>query len=170
MYKRPLTQKYKRMKNYTLTDWFSAIKLGLWDQGYVDNVGYVKKYKNILYDIPQSPDFNYSELITCGISVSNQIILVKTDTLASYNNINKHEYLLSFAVRDVFTGNWSTTEYILRCYNKETWIQSVYPMARKSATKGNTHQMTKSKPYEIKNRATYSVRGRELPQPRRFKS
>jgi len=43
-------------------------------------------------------------------------------------------------------------------------------MAHKEAEKKNTYQMTKSKPYELRNRASFSVRGRELPQPRRFKS
>ncbi|WP_075603035.1 hypothetical protein [Saccharicrinis aurantiacus] len=158
------------MKGNLLTDWFTAMKLDLWDRGYVDSVGYVKKSNSILVQKPKVSELNDLSWNEYGIAVSSHVFLTQTKHLSKFSHTKQQEYALTFAIRDVFSGEWSSCEYLLRCYNNEPWIQNVYGMAHKEAEKKNTYQMTKSKPYELRNRASFSVRGRELPQPRRFKS
>ncbi len=140
----------------TIQDWFNRIKLGIWGQGHISDVGYAKK---VLFQNPSSEVHIDNDL---GIRLSNYLTLLSYQQVAGGNNAT---YELCFAIKNYYTGLWRLENYCLYTEGKGLWLNN----KNKSKETSSLFQMSKDSPFELKERANFTVRGRELPKPRGFK-
>lgn len=147
---------------YDIDTWLVLVKMSLWDFAYVKDVGYVKACNN------NEVDQCYFDDVCTGKQLSNNMVLLACDFLGKQGN--KEEYRLCFAVRHPFSGHWEQRLFQLVCQKHETWIQRVRNKDSVKHKNQNIYQMSKNSAFELKERRNFSVYGRELPSPRRFKS
>ncbi len=155
---------------HDLSNWLSLIKLDLWHEGYVEGVGYVKACTNSGdLDLFYSTDSEI-DLRANGIPVSNGMVLIKSGLYAFKSSGGGSEYVLRFALRNAFDGSWEMRLCRLICVSNEPWVHQIQGNVKYRKLSQNVYQMTKRSPYELKDRGNYSVYGRQLPKPHKFKS
>jgi len=154
---------------YKLVDWLTHIKLNTWRSGHVQDVGYVK-LDDAEADLVYGWRDEDVELRSCGLALSTHLSLVKLVDLSDLKMRGASEHRLWMAVRDVFSGVWKVQSYRLTCLHKESWIREVKGQLKRGNHTSHIYQISKQRPFELKERGNFAVYGKELPQSRRFKS
>jgi len=154
---------------YKLVDWFIQIKLNTWQAGHVDGVGFVSLDRVRYLDDVEIGQEDVG-LHVGGIALAPHLSLVRQFETGRINAGRLREYCVWMAVRDVFSGKWKIQVYRLISRQNEGWIREVGRKLKRKGSSHNVYEISKKKPFELKERGNYSVYGSELPQARRFKS